>query len=219
MRTSDGFAKEPLHRLRISDVDALLEAGALDEARVELLDGRLVTMSSQGGPHLWTTQRLAMRLVAQLGAEHQVIQHSSFEIGPYSMPEPDVAVVPSPHDDERPTRALLVIEVSESTLGRDRRKAALYAAAKVPEYWIANLRADTVEVRTRPAAGRYRTLTVVERSARLVPVELPHVTIELADVMPRAALSSTASPRNTSGHAASRRVPKATSPARRARRR
>ena len=54
-----------------------------------------------------------------------------------SEPEPDAAIVPAgDYDHAHPTTALLVIEIADSSLARDRRKAGLYAAAGIPECWI-----------------------------------------------------------------------------------
>ena len=56
------------------------------------------------------------------------------------------------HDEDyadHPTTALLVIEVSDTTLRLDRRKAGLYASAGVPEYWIVNLIDRCLEVYPR----------------------------------------------------------------------
>ena len=47
--------------------------------------------------------------------------------------------------------ALLVVEVSDTSLKMDRlTKAMVYAAAGVPEYWIVNARAGQVEVHRDP---------------------------------------------------------------------
>ena len=44
----------PVHALTVTDVDAMLEAGILEEnSRIELLDGVLVEMSPQGPPHAY----------------------------------------------------------------------------------------------------------------------------------------------------------------------
>ena len=56
-----------------------------------------------------------------------------------SEPEPDLAVIDGKikdYDYIRVTTARLVIEVSVSSLALDRAKAAIYAAAGIPEYWI-----------------------------------------------------------------------------------
>jgi Uma2 family endonuclease len=53
-----------------------------------------------------------------------------------------------------------VIEISESSLDRDREKLAIYAEAAVPEYWIVNLIDGQIEVYTEPTgpkrAAKYR---------------------------------------------------------------
>src|SRR5213594_4128821 len=50
--------------------------------------------------------------------------------------------VPGTHeayDDAHPRTALLVVEVADSSLAQERiTKAAMYAAAAIPEYWIVN---------------------------------------------------------------------------------
>jgi Uma2 family endonuclease len=52
---------------------------------------------------------------------------------------------------EHPSAAILVIEVATSSLRQDRRiKAALYARAKIPEFWLIDVKARSVEVYRNP---------------------------------------------------------------------
>lgn len=63
-------------------------------------------------------------------------------VGDDSEPEPDLAIVPgTPRDyPDHPTSALLVVEVSDTTLALDRgQKRRLYAAAGITDYWVLNL--------------------------------------------------------------------------------
>jgi Uma2 family endonuclease len=64
-------------------------------------------------------------------------------MGRYSVPEPDVALVPGryeDYDDAHPRSAILVVEVADSSLEQDRlTKAMIYAIAEVPEYRIVNV--------------------------------------------------------------------------------
>jgi hypothetical protein len=76
-----------------------------------------------------------------------------------SVPEPDVAIVrgsPSDYFTKHPRGVdlALVVEVSESTLPNDRRKAGIYGAAGVPCYWIVNLQNRCIEVFESPAADQ-----------------------------------------------------------------
>ena len=72
-------------------------------------------------------------------------------------PEPDLALVEALHPRHRhPRTALLAVEVSVSSHKKDREtKANLYAWAPVPIYWIVDVPAKTVEVRTEPGPEGY----------------------------------------------------------------
>ncbi len=76
--------------------------------------------------------------------------------------------------DALPDRAFLVVEVADSTVPDDRRKAALYAAAGVPVYWLVNLVAEVIEVHAGPEIprGSAAALTSFERGAVLRQVRM-----------------------------------------------
>lgn len=74
----------------------------------------------------------------------------TLDLGPISVPDPDVAVVPGPPapTGDYPTTALLVVEVSDTTLRYDRgRRARICARAGITDYSIVNLVDGQVEVR------------------------------------------------------------------------
>lgn len=76
-----------------------------------------------------------------------------------SEPEPDLAVVPGEPEDyvlAHPTRALLLVEVADTTLLYDRRKAEVYADGDVAEYWLVNLPDHIVEVYRFSAGAPFR---------------------------------------------------------------
>jgi Uma2 family endonuclease len=113
-------------------------------------------------------------------------------IDPDSEPEPDLAVVPgSPTDyiHEHPRTALLVVEVSGTTLPLDRdRKRTIYARAGIPEYWIVNLSEQCLEVYRDPVAlpgqaGSYRSSQTLGPSAHLSPLTIS-ASIAVADMLP-----------------------------------
>jgi Uma2 family endonuclease len=172
----------PLSR---AEYDALVQRGALEDARVELLHGLIVTMSPHGKPHGYGITALTALLVPAVGARGKVRVQLSLAVSASSEPEPDVAVVP-PGDylDEHPTTAWLVIEVASSSLARDREKAALYAAAGVEEYWIVNLVEQVFEVHALPGPEGYARMSRHGRGESLrVPV-LPDVEVRVEDVLP-----------------------------------
>jgi Uma2 family endonuclease len=80
--------------------------------------------------------------------------------GEYSEPEPDIAVVPADEPrDRHPERALLVIEVADSTLRLDLiRKARIYAQTGVPVYWVIDVNRHVVHVHTDPTEEGYSSV-------------------------------------------------------------
>ncbi len=90
-----------------------------------------------------------------------------------------------------PTNALLVVEVSESSLKFDQtRKARIYARAGIPEYWIVNLQDRCVEVRRDPAPASpkvkpsYMTVTIHKAGESIVPLAMPQQSIAVDDLLP-----------------------------------
>jgi Uma2 family endonuclease len=148
----------PLRRFTVDEYHAMGSAGVLEDDRVELLDGLIVMMSPIGPPHAYSMRRANRLLESVLPDDWDVRQQLPITL-PRSEPQPDLAVVrgtmatyarrhPGPGDIG------LLIEVSDTTLLVDRRKALLYAAALVPQYWIINLGARQLEVYTDPRQTR-----------------------------------------------------------------
>jgi len=150
------------HRLTVDDFDALIASGRLADARVELIDGELLSMNAQGPVHASLTVWLHRLLERAYGGGHHVRDHSPLRATDHDQPEPDLALVRGApaKDAPHPTGAdvVLVMEVSVSTLQEDRAKAAVYARGGVPEYWLVAPEAELVEVHRGPRPdGSYRS--------------------------------------------------------------
>ena len=172
---------------------ALVDQGVLHpDDRVELLEGVVVAMAPQNPPHAAVTSQAARVLGRIVGERAAVRVQVPLIAGPYSVPEPDVAIVPGREMDyhrAHPTTALLVVEVADSSLAQDRlTKAAIYAAAAIPEYWLMNLRDECVEVyrAPEPSARRYTERRLARRGERIALVSLPGVTLAASDLLPPA---------------------------------
>lgn len=189
----DWKALEPEKRrpLRRVEYDQLVKAGVFDDERVELLHGWLVTMSPQGWDHATVTDEIVRQFYLQLVAlgvvdAYSVRAHSPYAASEYSEPEPDVLVTSRIRPGERhPERALLLVEVADSSLRKDRTiKTGIYAEAGVPEYWIVDVEGGAVEVYTERRDGEYRMMTRVERGGTLRPIELAGVAIAVTEILP-----------------------------------
>lgn len=149
----------PVHALTVSDVDAMLEAGIIEEkSRIELLDGVLVEMSPQGPPHAYALRHL-MRLGAPVAtaAGLELSVQGPLDVGnPITQPEPDFAIVQPTPIDRHPSVALLVAEMGNTSLLMDLGpKARIYATAGIPEYWVLDVNRREVVVHREPSGSRY----------------------------------------------------------------
>lgn len=148
---------EMRHRFTVEEYHRMAEAEVFGpDARLELIEGVIIDKMVKSGPHVIATmliERLFPRLVP---AEYSTTAGNPLQIEGISEPEPDIQVVRgSPRDlAGRPpsTReVVLAIEVAETSYRRDRGpKWRLYAAARVPAYWILDLNRRLLEVHTAP---------------------------------------------------------------------
>jgi Uma2 family endonuclease len=177
------------------DYHRLGELGFFVGQRVELIEGKLMVLSPQRPEHATAVLLVADVLGPLFGAGHHPRPQLPIDLGQTSEPEPDVAVVVGTLQDYRaahPTSAVLIVEVSDTTLRYDRRrKGSLYARAGIADYWIVNLRRRQLEVYRSPipdAAARYghrysNRMDLLPPSA-VSPLALPQVTIAVADLLP-----------------------------------
>lgn len=163
--------------------------------RVVLLDGEIIEMTAQGNWHFVVLGK-SERVLANVFPREAYWVRSQ---GPLDLPdgtsdpEPDLAVVPGTPDDytQHPSTALLVIEVSDSSLRLDRRKAHSYAAAGVADYWIINLPDHLVEVyrdplpdATAPSGYRYGSSVTLRPGDFVTPLAAPQARVAVADLLP-----------------------------------
>jgi Uma2 family endonuclease len=173
----------------------MAELGLFRGQRAELLEGEIMVLSPQKAEHFTTTDRVTELLRDRFGPGFHVRMQGPIDLGPHSDPEPDVAVVAGTRDDyatRHPRTAVLVVEVSDTTLGSDRtRKASLYARAGIEDYWIVNLVDLQIEVYRQPrpdptqAYGHgYASATVLLPPAAVSSLTVPGVSLAVADLLP-----------------------------------
>jgi len=180
------IAPERARPLRRCEYDRLVELGVFEGERIELLEGVLVAMTPQNAPHSGSIQRLNSILVPRLAGRAEVRVQLALAVSDDSEPEPDIAVVrPGRRFDEHPSTALLVIEVADASLRKDRGiKAALYARAGVPEYWIVDLPARVLEVHRDPQGDAYATVERHGRGETVPLLTFPDVAVDVAEIVP-----------------------------------
>jgi len=114
--------------------------------------------------------------VLRLGRDFDVRGQCPYAATDDSEPEPDISVARRIAGLlEHPTQPLLVIEVSDSSISKDRKiKAPIYAEAGAPEYWLVNISGDelSVEVHTQPTPKGYRFVEILRDGDVLRPTRL-----------------------------------------------
>ena len=154
-----------LYRWTIEQYQCMVEQGVLtSEDRVELLEGLVVCKMTNNPRHSEVIEQLTDRLGQVVPAGWRVRVHLPIQSG-RSQPEPDFSIVKINRVRGRhPSGAdvLLVIEVADSSIAIDREKAAIYARAGIPAYWIINLPEMRVEAydRVNPIAGEYESIQI-----------------------------------------------------------
>jgi len=164
----------------------LADEGWFTGQRVQLLSGEIVQMPPQGHQHAMGILRVSRFLQTAFGDGHWIRNQLPLNVLEDSEPEPDLAVTQQPAEsyNDHPVTSLIVVEISDSSLRLDRRKAGLYAAAGIPEYWIVNLAARRLEVYRQPVADangefghRYSEVGVLGEDETIAPLARPNARI------------------------------------------
>lgn len=160
-----------------------------DGRRYEVIDGVLYMTPAPGTDHQGVSARLVtfLMLHVELQGHGRVFgAPTDVELAPGCVVQPDVLVIKADRLHLiTPARIVgppdLVVEVtSPSTVGYDRReKQDAYARAGVPEYWIADPHAQTVEVLTLEGEA-YRSQGVFRGQARLPSRVVPDFPVPVA---------------------------------------
>ncbi len=145
----------PTHRFSREEYYQMGESGMFQDKRVELIEGIVFDMAPQKSLHYQTIEKVAEALMKAFGDNHWVRRQGPLRLPDDTEPEPDITVVTGRRENyqEHPNSALLVVEISDSTLKFDRgKKAMIYARAGITDYWIINLTEGCVEVMRDPTA-------------------------------------------------------------------
>lgn len=145
-----------LWRISVEQYHAMIRSGAFDEdAPIELLEGWLVEKMPKSPSHALATDLVSEYLRTLLRPGWFVRTQDPITLAD-SEPEPDVCVIkgnPRQYAQQHPqaTDIGLVIEISDSSLGKDRgSKKRIYAHAGISLYWIVSLIDRWIEVYSNP---------------------------------------------------------------------
>ncbi|CAN5304449.1 Uma2 family endonuclease [soil metagenome] len=182
------------HRFTVEEYRKMGEAGIFSEDdRVELIDGEVVEMAPIGWRHALCVTRLTTLLSrfaseqALAGRRYEVSVQNPVVLSRHREPQPDLALVDGlpPARLPGPAEVALVVEVADTSLAYDReRKLPLYAEAGIPEAWLVDLNANTIEVYSEPGSAGYGRIARSGREGRTVSATSPDLAFDISEALP-----------------------------------
>jgi Uma2 family endonuclease len=155
-------------KITVDEYYEMARVGLIDpDARVELIEGEIVAMAPIGTPHGYVVDALNERLWALVHGKALVRVQGALRLSNQTELMPDLSLLKLPSVQYRekqasPADALLVIEVSDTTVRKDTRvKIPLYARCGVLEVWIMDLPKGRVHFYRSLADGQYQDVSVV----------------------------------------------------------
>jgi Uma2 family endonuclease len=181
--------------LDVAAFRGLCESGWFGDRRVELIRGEIYVQMPDGALHIYALTLVYASLFHISGQEAFIVSQGSLWLSETTEVKPDCFVVRgnarTMTGPIRVSDVFLEVEVSDSSLRRDRHeKAMAYAEAGIPEYWIVNPVARQVEIYREPVDGEYQWLKVLHEGDGIAPLYRPDAEIAVDDLMPSPELSA-----------------------------
>lgn len=150
------------YRLRVADLRLLEESGAFEAfAKVELIEGVIVTLQSQCSSHSRAQTLLLKALSIACDKIYNRVQpwlELSVAVSADSEPQPDIVIAYGLPDSGAiaPDAVALIIEISDTTSKFDLgAKARIYASAGIAEYWVADVKTRLIHQMWAPDGEAY----------------------------------------------------------------
>ena len=181
-------AAEGLVRRRwsVAEIEAMVAAEVLSEdERFELIGGEVVPMSPKGNRHELLKTALANYWIPRQPPNVRLAPETTFRVTEDTFLEPDFVFydVATGLVKLSPTNALLVVEVSDSSLGYDLgRKALLYAAFGVRELWVLDAVRLEAHVHRRPGPEGYAEKRKASPTEAIAPLFAPDLSVTLGEL-------------------------------------
>jgi Uma2 family endonuclease len=175
-------------KISLDQYHRMVDVGVWDDRHVELLNGVVVEMSPEGTPHASRSTTTGEYLREVLGIQVQIREGHPITLPLGSEPEPDIAIVQRLGDEyldhhPYPKNIFWVIEYSNTSLDKDLGvKADIYAGADISEYWVVNLKKNTLIVFRDPMNGKYQSQQEFT-SGIISPLAFPDGAIDVARLL------------------------------------
>ncbi len=178
-------------RFTVDEYYTMARSGILrEDDRVELIEGEITQMNPIGSRHMACVKRIVDCFLA-LQVEKKALMNiqDPIRLDEFNEPEPDVALL-KPRADfyenqhPGPADALLIVEVSDTSLAYDRDvKVPLYARFGIPEFWIADVENKIVTVYRAPSPRGYEEMKTFRAGQTLSPLAFPELNMAVESIV------------------------------------
>jgi len=177
----------------VAEFHASAAAGVWADRRPFLLRGTVWEQGTMNPTHAGLLNLVNAALLPILPPDTYVRVQQPLSLNRTTDPMPDIAVVAGQMRDHlvvHPTTAILVVEVSDTTLFFDlTSKAEAYAEAGLPEYWVIDANAGQLLVFRDPVAipaggHTYHTRLTLSPTDIVTPLAAPNQPVRVADLLP-----------------------------------
>ena len=184
-------AAADIRRITVGEYEAMIDAGIFaDGEKIDLIEGMLVRKMTKKRRHTAGSAMVRRAIERVLpGGWHAESEAPIRLANRDTLHEPDVSVIRGRIEDyldldPGPPDVALVVEVSYTSVKKDRKLAATYLAGGVPAFWLVNLPDRRLEIYTNDP----RMPTIVDASghADLVLDGQAVCRIAVADLLPDA---------------------------------
>lgn len=184
------FDELNLYRLRVEDYEKMIAHGIFDEdERIELWEGVLVKMSPKGIKHRNATYLASTFFQEKFGRNVIVQSQDPIRLNDFSEPEPDLVLAAAPlskyaASHPTPKDVLLVMEIADTSVQKDRRKSHGYAQNGIAQYLLLNLNTGEIEDYREPGFEGYRFVKTYSKDETFNLVAFPEIVIKVGDFLP-----------------------------------
>lgn len=181
-----------LRQISVKEYDAMIKNGVFDEDdRIELLNGAIIEKMPKGTKHAAINDIIATRLIQKLGKIACVRNQNPIWLDDFSEPEPDIVLAEPPLESyynrhPTPEDIFLILEISDSTLGYDRRaKSLAYSKAGIRQYLLLNVQEQTLEDYRQPSADGFGSKQTYCTGQEFNLVAFPEIFVQVSDFLPK----------------------------------
>lgn len=173
--------RERVQLISVSAYHHLFEIGEIDEKN-ELIEGAIVKKMTEGAIHTYIIRKIRHQIEKKLPDKYFINEGHPLSFA-FSEPEPDISIIEGSFEDyinSHPNSALLVIEVSKTSINIDKKKASIYSQNNIPEYWLVDLNEEKTYVYTEPTTTEYKNIRVYTFNESIISKNLESVEVKLS---------------------------------------